>query len=49
MLRQLLRLWRLTAVAYGDPGYADRLAGAKGESSDTDVPAEQLVGGWPGR
>ncbi|WP_373288872.1 DUF6247 family protein [Microlunatus endophyticus] len=24
MLHQLLRLWRLRAVAYGDPGYADR-------------------------
>lgn len=49
MLHQLLRLWRLRAAAYGDPGYADRLAGAKRESSDADVPAEQLVGGWPGR
>jgi hypothetical protein len=49
VLHQLLRLWRLRAAAYADPGYAGRLAGAKRESSGTDVPAQQLVGDWPNR
>lgn len=49
MLHQLLRLWRLRAAAYGEPGYAERLAEARDERTDTDVPAEQLIAGWPRR
>jgi hypothetical protein len=48
MLHQLLRLWRLRAAAYSDPGYAERLAGIKGDPA-AEVPAEQLIVGWPRR
>ena len=30
VLQQLLKLWRLRAVAYSDLGYADRLSGQRG-------------------
>jgi len=46
-LTALLRLWRLRAVAYADPGYADRLAAARAGDTAGDVPLEQLVPGWP--
>ncbi len=45
-LQEVLRLWRLRAVAYSDPGYAGRLAAADDHSSDA-VPAGQLIPGWP--
>lgn len=46
MLQELLRLWRLRAVAYSEPGYASRLKAAA-STADDDVPAEELVPGWP--
>lgn len=46
MLQELLRLWRLRAVAYGEPGYASRLQAAA-STADDDVPAEELILGWP--
>jgi len=46
-LAALLRLWRLRATAYAEPGYADRLASARAGDSHGDVPAEQLIAGWP--
>jgi hypothetical protein len=49
MLHQLLRLWRLRADAYSDPGYAERLADINEDPAATDVPAEQLIAGWPDR
>lgn len=49
MLHQLLRLWRLRSVAYSDPAYLERLTVAGGGAAATDVPAEHLVVGWPGR
>lgn len=46
-LAELLRLWRLRAAAYSEPGYAERLAQAEaGETSD-DVEAAQLMSGRP--
>lgn len=47
MLQALLQLWRLRAVAYSDPDYASRLTSAGSPAAD-DVPAEQLIPGWPG-
>lgn len=44
-----LRLWRLRAVAYSDPGYAGRLAAARAGRTAGDVPAEQVIAGWPRR
>lgn len=49
MLHDLLRLWRLRAVAYSDPGYADRLASARAGRTAGDVPAERVIAGWPRR
>jgi hypothetical protein len=46
-LTTVLRLWRLRAVAYSDPTYADRLAAAKAGDTTGDVPLEDLVPGWP--
>ena len=43
----VLRLWRLRAVAYSDPTYADRLAAAKAGDTAGDVALEDLVPGWP--
>lgn len=42
-LTALLRFWRLRAVAYSDPGYAERLAAAKAGDTTGDVPLEHLV------
>lgn len=46
-LTALLRFWRLRAVAYSDPGYADRLAAVKAGDITGDVPLEQLVARRP--
>jgi Family of unknown function (DUF6247) len=46
-LHDLLRLWRLRAVAYSDPGYEDRLAVARAGHADDFVLAEQAIPGWP--
>jgi hypothetical protein len=48
-LHHLLRLWRLRAVAYSDPGYADRLAAMQESvrSGRRDgTPIEDVVPGW---
>jgi hypothetical protein len=50
-LHDLLRLWRLTAVAYSDPGFDERLQAVR-EAVRTgsiagSVPIEELVPGWP--
>jgi len=51
-LHQLLRLWRLRAVAYSDPGFAARLEAVQdavrtGRREDT--PVEDVIPGWAGR
>ena len=46
MLQELLRLWRLRALAYGDPGFASRQSSARSAAAG-DVPAEQVISGWP--
>ncbi len=48
-LHHLLRLWRLRAVAYSDPGYADRLAAMQAavRSGRRDgTPIEDVVPDW---
>ncbi len=52
-LHDVLRLWRLTAVAQSDPGFAERLAAVQ-EAVRTgslagSVPIEEVVPGWHGR
>jgi hypothetical protein len=51
-LHDLLRLWRLTAVAQSDPGFAERLAAvreaARAGSLAGSVPIEEVVPGWHG-
>jgi hypothetical protein len=47
-LQDMLRLWRLRAVAYSSPGYAGRLAdAAEGHAADV-IPAGTLISRWPG-
>lgn len=48
-LQELLRLWRLRAVAYSSPGYEERLAGARHGGAAGIAPAEKVITGWPGR
>jgi hypothetical protein len=45
-LRDLLRLWRLRAIAYSDPGYDNRMASARRGHADDFTPAEQVIPGW---
>jgi Family of unknown function (DUF6247) len=52
-LHDLLRLWRLTAVAHSDPGFEARLEHAR-EAARPDgtrgwVSIEDIVPGWPDR
>jgi hypothetical protein len=47
-LQELLRLWRLRAVAYSSPGYGGRLADARAGGAADSAPAEQVIPGWPG-
>jgi hypothetical protein len=52
-LHALLRIWRLSAVAYSAPGFEDRLAAVReavstGSVADT-VPASDVIPGWPAR
>jgi hypothetical protein len=47
-LHQLLRLWRLRAVAYSDPGFDERLAAARAGSGER-TRIEQVVPDWAGR
>jgi hypothetical protein len=44
-LHDLLRLWRLRAVAYSDPGFDARLEDARSGVSD-GTPIEDIVPGW---
>ena len=48
-LQELLRLWRLRAVAYSGPGYEERLAAARHGRAADIAPAEQVIPSWPGR
>jgi hypothetical protein len=48
-LQELLRLWRLRAVAYPGPGYEERLAAARHGGAAGAAGAEQVIPGWPGR
>lgn len=43
-LQGVLRLWRLRAIAYSEPGYAGRLAAADDHTGA--VPAGQLIPEW---
>ena len=45
-LQEMLRTWRLRAIAYSSPGYDGRLAAARDDQSPV-VPAAQLIPGWP--
>jgi len=47
-LHQVLRLWRLRAAAYSDPGFEARLESARGGPGDW-TPIEQVVPDWAGR
>jgi hypothetical protein len=46
-LAELLRLWRLHAAAYSEPGDAERLAQAEAGDTSDDVVAAQVMPGWP--
>jgi hypothetical protein len=50
-LHNLLRLWRLSAVAYSDPGFEERLLAVREAvrtgSLEGSVPIEEVVPGWP--
>jgi hypothetical protein len=48
-LRELLRMWRLRAVAYSGAWYEERLSAASHGGAAGVAPAEQVVPGWPGR
>lgn len=47
--QELLRVWRLRAVAYSSPGYEERLLAAGHGRAAGIAPAEQVIPGWPGR
>lgn len=46
-LADVLRLWRLRAAAYSEPGYVERLAQAEAGDTSDDVLAAQVLPGWP--
>lgn len=52
-LHGLLRLWRLTAIMYSDPGFEARLEqvreAARTGSLEGTVPIEDIVPDWPDR
>ena len=48
-LQEMLRLWRLRAVAYSGPGYEERLTAACHGRAAGVALAEQVIPGWPGR
>ena len=52
-LHDLMRLWRLTAAAYSEPGFEARLAGVREAvrigSLEGSVPIEEVVPDWPDR
>jgi hypothetical protein len=47
-LHEVLRLWRLRAVAYSDPGYEARLEAVRAGTGDR-IPIEQVVPDWSDR
>jgi Family of unknown function (DUF6247) len=47
-LQEMLRLWRLRAVAYSSSGYEGRLAAAREGNASDFAPAGQAIPGWPG-
>jgi hypothetical protein len=47
-LHYMLRLWRLRAVAYSDPGFESRLESARAGSGN-QTPIEQVVPDWDSR
>jgi hypothetical protein len=51
-LHEVLRLWRLAAVAQSDSGFASRLAAVRDAvhsgSLEGSVPIEEIVPDWPG-
>ena len=52
-LHDLLRLWRLTAAAYSEPGFETRLASVREAvltgRLEGSVPIEEIVPDWPAR
>ena len=52
-LQHLLRLWRLTAAAYSEPGFEARLASVRDAvlagSLEGSVPIEEIVPDWDER
>jgi hypothetical protein len=46
-LQEMLRLWRLRAVAYTSPGHRERLSTASEAHAADAVPATQLIPSWP--
>jgi hypothetical protein len=46
-LHDLLRLWRLRAVAYSDPGYESRLQAVRDGRDGDFTSADQVIPGWP--
>lgn len=51
-LHHLLRLWRLRAAAYSDPGFTSRLQAVQDEvhaERREGTPIEEVVPGWAGR
>ncbi len=52
-LHDMLRLWRLRAVAFSDPGYEARLRAVREAvrtgSLEGSVPAEEVIAGWAER
>jgi hypothetical protein len=50
-LHHLLRLWRLRAAAYSDPGFATRLEGVQDAvcTGREGTPIEEIIPDWAGR
>ncbi|MFI7060575.1 hypothetical protein ACIBL3_06300 [Kribbella sp. NPDC050124] len=44
---EVLRLWRLRAVAYSSPRYDEALEAAREGRDEEFIPAEQVIPGWP--
>ncbi len=47
-LPHMLRLWRLRAAAYSDPGFAERLESARNDRGDR-TPIEGVIADWNDR